>query len=153
MSAETSGFSPALLAARLAHRRRHLRRGRLDIRNTVRHSLSTGGLLADPRFKAPRLAKPDIVLLCDISGSVATFAHFTMQLMYAMASQFSRVRAFASMAGELSTPVTTCPARARYNIRRPVPQPNSSHVLPEGKLSHSKKTVARRLLHLPIKSS
>jgi uncharacterized protein with von Willebrand factor type A (vWA) domain len=87
------------LAARLAHRRRHLRRGRLDIRNTVRHSLSTGGLLADPRFKAPRLAKPDIVLLCDISGSVATFAHFTMQLMYAMASQFSRVRAFAFVDG------------------------------------------------------
>ncbi|MCP4247819.1 MAG: VWA domain-containing protein, partial [bacterium] len=87
------------LAARLAHRRRHLRKGRLDIRRTVRHSLSTGGLLADPQFKAPRVAKPDIVLLCDISGSVATFAHFTMQLMYAMSSQFSRVRAFAFIDG------------------------------------------------------
>jgi uncharacterized protein with von Willebrand factor type A (vWA) domain len=87
------------LAARLAHRRRHLRKGRLDIRKTVRHSLSTGGLLADPQFKAPRVAKPDIVLLCDISGSVATFAHFTMQLMYAMSSQFSRVRAFAFIDG------------------------------------------------------
>ncbi|MCP4249789.1 MAG: VWA domain-containing protein, partial [bacterium] len=87
------------LAARLAHRRRHLRKGRLDIRRTVRHSLSTGGLLADPQFKAPRIAKPDIVLLCDISGSVATFAHFTMQLMYALSSQFSRVRAFAFVDG------------------------------------------------------
>lgn len=87
------------LAARLAHRRRHLRKGRLDIRKTVRHSLSTGGLLADPQFKAPRVAKPEIVLLCDISGSVATFAHFTMQLMYAMSSQFSRVRAFAFIDG------------------------------------------------------
>ncbi len=87
------------LAARLAHRRRHLRKGRLDIRKTVRRSLSTGGLLADPQFKAPRVAKPDIVLLCDISGSVATFAHFTMQLMYAMSSQFSRVRAFAFIDG------------------------------------------------------
>lgn len=87
------------LAARLAHRRRHLRKGRLDIRRTVRHSLSTGGLLADPQFKAPRVAKPDIVLLCDISGSVATFAHFTMQLIYAMSSQFSRVRAFAFIDG------------------------------------------------------
>ena len=87
------------LAARLAQRRRHLRKGRLDIRKTVRRSLSTGGLLADPQFKAPRIAKPDIVLLCDISGSVATFAHFTMQLMYAMSSQFSRVRAFAFVDG------------------------------------------------------
>ena len=87
------------LAARLAQRRRHLRKGRLDIRRTVRRSLSTGGLLADPQFKAPRIAKPDIVLLCDISGSVATFAHFTMQLMYAMSAQFSRVRAFAFIDG------------------------------------------------------
>lgn len=87
------------LAARLAHRRRHLKKGRLDIRRTVRRSLSTGGHLADPQFKAPRVAKPDIVLLCDISGSVATFAYFTMQLMYAMASQFSRVRAFAFIDG------------------------------------------------------
>ena len=87
------------LAARLAHRRRHLRKGRLDIRRTVRRSLSTGGLLADPQFKAPRIAKPDIVLLCDISGSVATFAHFTMQLMYALSAQFSRVRAFAFVDG------------------------------------------------------
>ena len=87
------------LAARLAQRRRHLRKGRLDIRRTVRRSLSTGGLLADPQFKAPRIAKPDIVLLCDISGSVATFAHFTMQLLYAMSAQFSRVRAFAFVDG------------------------------------------------------
>lgn len=87
------------LASRLAQRRRNLRRGRLDIRSTVRHSLSTGGLLADPHFKAPRVAKPDLVLLCDLSGSVATFAYFTMQLMYAMAGQFSRVRAFAFVDG------------------------------------------------------
>ena len=87
------------LAARLAHRRRHLKKGRLDIRRTVRRSLSTGGHLADPQFRAPRVAKPDIVLLCDISGSVATFAYFTMQLMYAMAGQFSRVRSFAFVDG------------------------------------------------------
>lgn len=87
------------LASRLAQRRRHLRKGRLDVRSTVRHSLSTGGSLAEPRFRAPRVSKPEIVLLCDISGSVAAFAHFTMQLTYAMSSQFSRVRAFAFVDG------------------------------------------------------
>jgi len=87
------------LASRLAQRRRHLRKGRLDVRNTVRHSLSTGGSLAEPRFRAPRISKPEIVLLCDISGSVAAFAHFTMQFTYAMSSQFSRVRAFAFVDG------------------------------------------------------
>lgn len=87
------------LASRLAQRRRHLRRGRLDVRATVRHSLSTGGSLAEPRFRAPRISKPEIVLLCDVSGSVAAFAHFTMQLTYAMSSQFSKVRAFAFVDG------------------------------------------------------
>ena len=87
------------LASRLAQRRRHLRRGRLDVRSTVRRSLSTGGSFAEPRFRTPKISKPEIVLLCDISGSVAAFAHFTMQLTYAMSSQFSKVRAFAFIDG------------------------------------------------------
>ena len=40
------------LAARLARRRRNRRKGSLDFRSTVRHSLSYGGVLAEPKFKA-----------------------------------------------------------------------------------------------------
>ena len=83
------------LATRLARRRRRGRVGRLDVRRTVRASLQTGGVPIDPRFRAPRPTKPEIVLLTDISGSVATFARFTMQFVYAIAAQLSRVRAFA----------------------------------------------------------
>jgi len=83
------------LAARLAQRRRSGRLGRLDVRRTVRRSLSTGGVLLDPRFRRPRPGRPEIVLLTDISGSVATFARFTMQIVHAMAAHFSRVRSFA----------------------------------------------------------
>jgi uncharacterized protein with von Willebrand factor type A (vWA) domain len=83
------------LATRLAQRRRAGRVGRLDVRRTVRRSLSTGGVPVDPRFRRPRPGKPEIVLLTDISGSVATFARFTMQIVHAIASQFSRVRSFA----------------------------------------------------------
>jgi uncharacterized protein with von Willebrand factor type A (vWA) domain len=83
------------LATRLAHRRRLQRRGRLDVRRTIRRSLSHGGALIDPRFRPPRVAKPEIVLLCDVSGSMASFARFTMQFTYAMGTQFSRVRSFA----------------------------------------------------------
>ena len=35
------------------------------------------------------------MILADISGSVATFARFTMQVVFAMSSQFRRVRSFA----------------------------------------------------------
>jgi uncharacterized protein with von Willebrand factor type A (vWA) domain len=34
------------------------------------------------------------MLLCDISGSMATFARFTLQFTYAMAGQFSKLRSF-----------------------------------------------------------
>ena len=83
------------LAIRLAYRRRHQRRGRLDVRRTIRRSLSHGGALIDPRFRPPRVSKPEIVLLCDVSGSMASFARFTMQFTYAIGTQFSRVRSFA----------------------------------------------------------
>ncbi len=83
------------LAARLAQLRRHGRRGRLDVRRTIRRSLSHGGVLLDPKFKPPRRSKPELFMLCDVSGSMATFAKFTLQLVYAIAHQFSRVRSFA----------------------------------------------------------
>ena len=87
------------LAVRLARKRRHGRRGPLDFRSTVRHSLSYGGVPAEPKFRYPRPAKPEIVVIADISGSVAAFARFTLQLVHAMSSQFSRVRSFVFIDG------------------------------------------------------
>lgn len=87
------------LAVRLARKRKHKRRGPLDFRSTVRHSLSYGGVPAEPRFKYPKPAKPEIFVIADISGSVAAFARFTLHLVYAISSQFSRVRAFVFIDG------------------------------------------------------
>jgi len=87
------------LATRLAHRRKRGSKGRLDVRRTIRRSLAHGGVLLEPQFKAPRTAKPEIVVLCDVSGSMATFARFTMQLTYAIASELSKVRVFAFIDG------------------------------------------------------
>ncbi|MCL1598372.1 MAG: VWA domain-containing protein, partial [Actinomycetia bacterium] len=87
------------LATRLAQRRRHGRKGRLDVRRTIRRSLGHGGVLLEPQFKAPRRSKPEIVVLCDLSGSMATFARFTMQLTYAIASELAKVRIFGFIDG------------------------------------------------------
>jgi uncharacterized protein len=87
------------LAVRLARRRRHGRRGPLDFRATVRRSLSTGGVPVDPKFRRPRPHKPEIVVIADVSGSVASFARFTLHLVYAISSQFSKVRAFVFVDG------------------------------------------------------
>jgi len=87
------------LAARLAERRRHKRRGHLDFRRTVRTAMSTGGVPVTPVFRTPHPAKPRLVVLADISGSVATFAGFTLQLVHALRSEFSSVRSFAFVDG------------------------------------------------------
>jgi len=82
------------LAARLARRRKG-RTGRLDFRRTVRKSLATGGVPVDPQFKHPRPHRPEVWLLCDISGSMATFSRFTLQFTHAMSTHFARLRSFA----------------------------------------------------------
>jgi uncharacterized protein with von Willebrand factor type A (vWA) domain len=83
------------LAARLASEHRHGRRGPLDFRRTVRASLSSGGIPMDTRHRPRRPRKTDLVILCDVSESVTSFAHFTLLLVYALRAEFARVRVFA----------------------------------------------------------
>ncbi|MCH2625380.1 MAG: VWA domain-containing protein [Actinomycetota bacterium] len=87
------------LAARLARKRKHKRRGPLDFRATVRQSLSYGGVPLEPRFRNPRPNKPELIVVADISGSVAAFARFTLHLVYALQNQFSKVRSFVFIDG------------------------------------------------------
>ncbi len=82
------------LATRLSLKRKHARKGRLDVRRTVRASLSTGGVPFQTKFKHRSVHKPELFLLCDISGSVAAFARFTLMFVHAFQAQFSRVRSF-----------------------------------------------------------
>ena len=86
------------LARRLAtrvSREQHSRRGRpLDFRRTVRASMSSGGVPLETHHKPRRPGRTDLVVLCDVSGSVANFAGFTLMLVYALREQFNRVRAF-----------------------------------------------------------
>jgi uncharacterized protein with von Willebrand factor type A (vWA) domain len=83
------------LATRLAARRRRSRAGQIDLRKTLRKSMSTGGVPIDVVLAKPRPARPELVVLCDVSGSVAGFSHFTLLLVHALRQQFSRVRVFA----------------------------------------------------------
>ncbi|MFJ3656111.1 VWA domain-containing protein [Streptomyces nigra] len=83
------------LATRLAARRRRASRGSIDLRRTLRGSLSTGGVPMRPVLRRRRPARPELVLLCDVSGSVSGFSDFTMLLVQALHDQFSKVRVFA----------------------------------------------------------
>ncbi|MFI1364598.1 VWA domain-containing protein [Streptomyces griseochromogenes] len=83
------------LATRLAARRRRAARGTIDLRRTLRSSLSTGGVPMRPVLRRRRPSRPELVLLCDVSGSVSGFSDFTMLLVQALHDQFSKVRVFA----------------------------------------------------------
>ncbi|MET7458210.1 VWA domain-containing protein [Streptomyces sp. NPDC005574] len=83
------------LATRLAARRRRAARGSIDLRRTLRGSLSTGGVPMRPVLRRRRPVRPELVLLCDVSGSVSGFSDFTMLLVQALHDQFSKVRVFA----------------------------------------------------------
>ncbi|NDZ93814.1 VWA domain-containing protein [Streptomyces sp. SID6673] len=84
-----------LLAAKLEIRRRRSHRGAVDVRKTLRASMSTGGVPIELSHRKPRPGRPELVVICDVSGSVAGFSQFTLRLVYALRQQFSKVRVFA----------------------------------------------------------
>jgi uncharacterized protein with von Willebrand factor type A (vWA) domain len=79
----------------LAIDQRRGKRGQLDFRRTIRASLSSGGVPITAHYRPRRPLKTELVVLCDLSDSVSSFAHFTLLLVYALREQFSKVRAFA----------------------------------------------------------
>lgn len=82
------------LATRLTRERHARRRGPLDVRRTVRASIGTGGVPLTTHHRPKRPHRTELVVLCDVSGSVANFAQFTLLLVFALREQFSKVRAF-----------------------------------------------------------
>jgi uncharacterized protein with von Willebrand factor type A (vWA) domain len=82
------------LATRLTQQHAAHRRGPLDFRRTVRASVSTGGVPLTTFHKPKRPHRSELVVLCDVSGSVANFAQFTLLLVFALRDQFTKVRAF-----------------------------------------------------------
>lgn len=82
------------LAARLA-RRRQAGHGRgVDFRRTIRRSLASGGTPIDVAYQRSRPHRPDLSVLCDISGSVAHFSVFALTLMSALSAEIPRCRSF-----------------------------------------------------------
>jgi uncharacterized protein with von Willebrand factor type A (vWA) domain len=71
------------------------RRGRLDVRRTLRRSLATGGVPFELRRRERRRRKPRLVVLCDISDSVRNVSRFMLQFVYTLQELFDRVQSFA----------------------------------------------------------
>lgn len=86
------------LAAKLGLKRKR-GRGGLDMRRTIRSSMGYGGVPVTPQYRRKRPTRPDLVVLCDVSGSTAEFATFTLALLHAVHQEFNRVRTFVFVDG------------------------------------------------------
>ncbi|MDN5363331.1 MAG: uncharacterized protein PWQ91_392 [Eubacteriales bacterium] len=83
------------LAARISRRfRQSKKRKRLDMRRTIRQNISYGGSLYRLKFKVRRVEKPKIVLIADVSGSMAKCCRFTLQFIYGLATAIEGIEVF-----------------------------------------------------------
>jgi hypothetical protein len=82
------------LKARLIRRQRSKRRGQLNPRRTLRKNLAAGGVPMVPQFRTRRPARPDVIVLCDVSDSVRVTSRMMLLFTYTLQSLFSRVRSF-----------------------------------------------------------
>ncbi len=82
---------------RLSRRTRPSRkRGHIpDLRGTVHTSLRTAGEPVHRRWRAPTRRPRQLVLVCDVSGSMAPYARMLLQYMHACVVARRRVEAFA----------------------------------------------------------
>ncbi len=88
------------LAARYAKTRRRRLRGVLDTRRTLRRNMGWGGVPFVTIWKQKRIEKPRVMVLCDVSGSVAAMAQFLLMFLYALNEALSDIRSYA-FAGSL----------------------------------------------------
>jgi uncharacterized protein len=75
------------------------RKRRLSMRRTMKQAMATGGIPFRIATEPPPPPKPEIVVLCDVSGSVAMFSRFALNLLIALDARLSRMRAFSFVDG------------------------------------------------------
>ena len=83
------------IATRYALKRRRRSRGQLDIRRTMRRNMGWGGIPFVVAWKHKQIEKPRVMVLCDVSGSVAWVAQFLLMFIYALTEVLSDIRSFA----------------------------------------------------------
>jgi uncharacterized protein len=121
LAAMTEAIGPLVqrltyVLAQLAVRRKR----KLSMRRTLHRSMGTGGVPFRLVTEAARPPRPEIVVLCDMSGSVAAFSRFTLDLLVAMDSRLSRLRVFSFVDGlaEITTLVRDARAEGRQIDQR-----------------------------------
>jgi uncharacterized protein with von Willebrand factor type A (vWA) domain len=92
------------LASRHARKRKPLKRGQLNMAKTIRRGIPNDGVMFNTYWRRTKKEKPQILAVCDVSGSVAAYAKFLLLFLYSLQDVLPKVRSFAfsSHLGEVS---------------------------------------------------
>jgi len=82
----------------LSIRRRRLKSGKLDLHQTLRRNMSHGGIPFELVFKQRKKDRPKLVVMCDVSSSVANVSRFMLQFVYSLQDAFTKIRAYVFVA-------------------------------------------------------
>ncbi|MGI6066974.1 MAG: vWA domain-containing protein [Bacillota bacterium] len=83
------------LASGISRRYQHSSKiRRVDLRRSIRAGIRYGGTLIDLKYKQKKIQKPEIIFLCDISGSMLKYSQFTLLFMQALSESLPRINAF-----------------------------------------------------------
>lgn len=74
-------------------------KGKLLFRKTIRKSLKNGGSLFDIVLRPKVKKKPRLILLCDISGSMALYSLFGLTLLFGVVQRFRSVHTYVFIDG------------------------------------------------------
>jgi uncharacterized protein with von Willebrand factor type A (vWA) domain len=82
----------------LSIRKKRLKRGKLDLHQTLRRNMARGGIPFEVIYKTRRKDRPKLVILCDVSSSVANVSRFMLQFMYSLQEAFTKIRCYVFVA-------------------------------------------------------
>ena len=89
----------------LSIRKKRLKKGKLDLHQTLRRNMARGGIPFEVIYKTRRKDRPKLVILCDVSSSVANVSRFMLQFMYSLQEAFTKIRCYVFVAelGEVTS--------------------------------------------------
>lgn len=76
-------------------RMRPVKKRKLDVARTLRYNNRYDNHIFSLKWKSKKLTRPQVFVVCDVSGSVVAYARFMLMFLCALKDVLSKVRAFA----------------------------------------------------------
>ncbi|SKB48043.1 vWA domain-containing protein [Maribacter arcticus] len=103
------------MSMRFKRRLENANKGTIDIRNTIRHGISKGGMLLDLSHKRKRKEKRKVVFILDVSGSMDTYSYYLLRYVMVLKKYFKSLEFFT-----FSTTLTHVTPMLRQNNEQEV---------------------------------